>query len=210
MASESTWPPSSGLSTRTVSRSDAILTLAASITISAPAEQVFATILDTSTYPSWCTFVPRVGIKSQPSGVDSSSQILHLGTSFTFYAVMDSSKPNKEAATNLHIMDISTPEKQSEYIPKDVLESDRTYTADLGRVYRVAWGGHEGFFTGVLRFERFHEIIVTGQNECEVRNWEIMGGILAHAVKWLYKDTLQKKFEDWNRELKAFCEKDKM
>lgn len=210
MASDSIWPPSAGLSTPTVPRAHSILSLASSIKISAPAQQVFRVILDTSTYPSWCTFVPRVAINSQPREEDPSSQTLHLGTTFTFYAVMDPSKPHKEAATNLVVTDISTPENQSAYISKETLENDASFTANLNSVYRVSWAGDGRLFPMVLKSERFHEIIITKDNECEVRTWEVMGGVLARAVRWLYQDTLDDRFNDWNANLKNFCEKTAM
>lgn len=207
MASETAWPPSSGLSTPTVSRADAILTLASSITISAPADQVFNVLLDTTTYPSWCTFIPRVVVNSQPPGIDPSSLVLHLGTEFTFYAIMDASKPHKDNATHLRILDMSTPERHSQRITKETLENDQSYASDLNKVYRVSWGCDGKFTSMEPRVERIHEIVVIGKNECEVRNWEVMSGVLARAVKWLYKDNLQGKFEEWNKDLKTFCEK---
>ena len=57
-----------------------------------------------------------------------------------------------------------------------------------------------------LRTERFHEIILRGEQECEVRTWEVMGGVLARTVKWLYQDTLDKKFKLWCEDLKKVSE----
>lgn len=132
--------------------------------------------------------------------------MLHLGTKFTFYAIMGSSGSSKGTPRNLSIFDISTPDKPSDYVPTKTLEGDASYTTDLSRVYRVSWGGGGGLFEVGPRSERFHEVIVTGPNECEVRCWEIMGGVLARVVGLMYKDTLQKKFEDWNKDLKGYCE----
>ena len=108
--------------------------------------------------------------------------------------------------TQLRVTDISTPDERSTYIPADVLAKDGTYTSDLGSVYRIAWKGDGGFAAKGLRSERFTEVIVRGESECEVRTWELMGGILARTVKWFYKDTLNKRFEDWARDLKTFSE----
>jgi hypothetical protein len=44
-----------------------------------------------------------------------------------------------------------------------------------------------------MKLERFHEVVVTGKNECEVRASEIMSGILLEVVKLMYKDTLKGK-----------------
>ncbi|KAH8694327.1 hypothetical protein GQ44DRAFT_719469 [Phaeosphaeriaceae sp. PMI808] len=88
---------------------------------------------------------------------------------------MDDSKWHKKTATHLRVTDISTPEKPSSYIPQDTLDSDASYTANLTKVFRISWKNDGGFF---LRTERFHEIIATTQDSCEVRTWELMGGIL--------------------------------
>lgn len=203
---ETLWPPPSGLSTPIVSREDAILTTAASIEIAAPAAIVFSLVVDTASYPSWCSFVPRVTIKSQPEGTPSISKKLENGTHFTYHVVMDPSKPTKEVATHLVVTDVSTPDGPSSYIPSDVLTNDPSYTADLSKVYRISWKGDGGFFARGLRTERFHEIIATGPDSCEVRTWELMGGVLARSVKWMYKETLSKRYQDWVEDLKKACE----
>lgn len=118
---------------------------------------------------------------------------------------MEASKPQKATDTLLRVSDISTPSKQSDYVPVSLLE-DATFTADLSSVYRVAWTTEGGFVARGLRSERFHEVIVLGE-ECEVRSWECLGGVLARTVKWFYGDTLTEKFGVWMRDLKAVCEK---
>lgn len=57
-----------------------------------------------------------------------------------------------------------------------------------------------------LKSERFHEVIVLGQEECEVRTWECLGGVLARTVKWFYGETLMEKFGLWVSDLRDFCE----
>lgn len=124
-----------------------------------------------------------------------------------FAVIMDAKKPEKTTDTGLQVTDISTPEKPTEYVSKDVLEEDDSFTADLSKVYRVAWTTHGGFVARGLKSERFHEVIVTGENECEVRTWEVMGGILAYTVKWMFQSTLQEKFALWTSDLKKWSEK---
>jgi hypothetical protein len=133
-------------------------------------------------------------------------QQLRLGTSFTFHVVMDATKPNKETPTQLRVTDVSTPDIPSAYIAQDVLDSDASYTSDLRRVYRIAWSTEGGFVARGLKTERFHEIIVINDSECEVRTWENQGNILARTVKWLFQKTLQEKFQLWCDELKKYCE----
>lgn len=205
------WPPptgpDSGIYTPTVSRSEIILPTIARTAISAPAALVFSILLDTSTYPSWCTFVPRATIHTQPEGVDSSSKTFHVSTHFSFHAAMDPSKPQKSSDTELTISDISMPEAQTEYIPRSMREDPKSgYTADLSKVYRVSWKAEGGFANRGLKSERFHEVIVMGEHECEVRTWELMGGFLARTVKWFYAKTLQARFEDWCADLKKYAE----
>jgi hypothetical protein len=204
--SQETWPPSNGLSTVIVPRNEAILTTSASTHINVPASKAFDAVRNVGDYPKWNSFVPRVTIHSQPDGVPSDSQVLELGTSFTFHVIMDAGKPNKDTPTQLRITDFSTPEKHSKYITDDVLASDGSYMSDLGKVYRIAWSTEGGFVARGLRTERFHEIVVLGENECEVRTWENQGNILARTVKWLFQKTLKEKFRVWCDELKQFCE----
>jgi len=211
---ESAWPPIGGLSTPTVSAQESVFAITGSAQISAPASLVFDVLLDTSTYQEWCTFVPKVVIDEQPSSparsssneADDKSSALTVGTKFTFFAVMGG-PGSKQTPTHLVISDISTPSAPSSYIPSVTLESSPVYTTDLSTVYRVAWKGDKvDFFAKGLNTERFHEVIVRGQDQCEVRTWEVMGGVLAHAVSFMYKKTLNKKFQEWCEELKGFSE----
>ncbi|KAK4950348.1 hypothetical protein LTR10_011329 [Elasticomyces elasticus] len=201
MASSTTWPPHAGLSTVNVPRKDGILPVYASIRINAPAQDVFAALLNVSDYGKWNTFCPEVKIQGQDA------QTLQPDVPFTFYVVMNSSKPDSKTETGLRVSDISTPSSPSTYVPQSTLETDGSWTADLQKVYRVAWKSEGGFVAKGLRSERFHEVIVLGENECEVRTWEVMGGVLAHTVKWMYKQTLMDKFELWCKDLKKYCER---
>ncbi|TKA67866.1 hypothetical protein B0A55_08405 [Friedmanniomyces simplex] len=189
------WPPKAGLSTVNVPRKDAILPVYASIRIQAPAHRVFDALLRVADYERWNTFCPKVTIQTQPQKQDGqeepqSSATLQLGTAFTFYVVMNAAKPDSTTETGL----------------RATLDTDGSYTADLQQVYRVAWKSEGGFVARGLRSERFHEIIVLGAEECEVRTWEVMGGVLAHTVKWMYKQTLMEKFRLWCSDLKKYCE----
>ena len=202
------WPPPNGLTSIIVPRSSTILSMHGSAHISAPASLVFSIILDTSTYPTWNTFCPRVTIHSQPRNVPSDAQqILHKDTSLTFHVVMDASKPHSVTDISLRVTDVSTPEAQSGYVPKEVLEGDGTFERDLARVYSVAWTAEGSFLWRGLKCERWHEIREISERECEVRTWECQGGVLARVVKYMFKDVLQRKFQNWCVELKREAEK---
>ncbi|KAJ8112640.1 hypothetical protein OPT61_g5036 [Boeremia exigua] len=212
---EDAWPPKEGVSTPTVPVHESVFAVTSSTRINAPASFVFRILLDTSTYPQWCTLVPKVVVSEQcPAAAqrpddraDSKSAVLRLGTKFTFFAVMGS-PGSRQTPTHLVVSDLSTPSEPSSYIPSSTLEASSVYTPDLSKVYRVAWKGDKvDFFAKGLNTERFHEVIVRDQEQCEVRTWEVMGGVLAHTVKWLYRKTLDKKFNDWCTELQVFAEK---
>jgi hypothetical protein len=120
---------------------------------------------------------------------------------------MDTNKPNKEIPTQLRVIDVSTPEEPSKYLEEHGMQDDPSFTADLGKVYRISWKTEGGFLWRGLRTERFHEIVVLGAEECEVRTWELMGGILAHTVKWIYQEALKKWYGVWCEQLKKESEK---
>jgi hypothetical protein len=197
------WPPSK-LATTTVSHKDAVLTTTGSVRIEAPAAKVYETLLNVGDYQSWNTWIPKVTIKSQPEGVADSDTTLHLDTLFVFHVIMDAKKPQSETPTELRMSDISTPDRPSDYVRGELLSEEHGFTPDASKVYRMAWKS-EGGFPGLFA-ERFHEIIPTGENSCEVRTWEVMKGVLAYTVKWLYAKTLREKFVLWCQDLKSKCE----
>ena len=204
MASQRSWPPSSGLTTVNVPREAAVLTTSASVRVSAPANVVFDAVLKAAEYGQWNTFAPKVVIHNQPNGEEDGQ--LHAGTLFTLHVVMDEKKPQSFTPTQLIVTDISTPEHPSDYVAKDLRERNDSFTADLKSVYSIGWKCEGGFASKGLRTERFHEVVSLGPNECEVRTWECQGGVLAYTVRWLYKKTLEGKFQLWCNDLKKFCE----
>jgi hypothetical protein len=203
MATTDSWPPKQGLGTVSVLRKDAsFATHAPATRIKAPAKLVFDILCHVDGYAEWNTWIPTVHIVEQPEGTPKDSKILELGTRFVFDVIMSSSMT---VPTSLKICDISTPEKPSSYVPEDILK-DGSFTEDLSTLYRIAWKSDGGLFSRGLIAERFHEIIIISDDECEVREWEAQGGMLASTVKFMYKKTLDKKFAQWNEELKKAAE----
>ena len=97
---------------------------------------------------------------------------------------------------------------RNSYIDQKTLEEDPGYFSDLSKLYRISWTT-EGLFVKLgVRSERFHEILVLGENECEVRTWECQAGMAARAVKWMFKDTLARGFQSWCDGLKKQSEQD--
>lgn len=211
---EAPWPPKV-ITTPTVSAEHGVVSVTGSGTINAPASFVFDILLDTSTYPEWCTLVPRITVREQPASamppadgaVGGASPIIQRGTKLTLHAVMGD-PGSKESPSQMIVSDVSTPSNPSSYISAATLSACPVYTADLSRVYRVAWKGDKIDFIGKnMNVERFNEIVIKGDEQCEIHSWEVMGGILAHPVKWLYQKTLNRKFDEWCIGLKAYAEK---
>lgn len=211
MSENMAWPPSSGLTTQIVPRKDAIFQMSYSTIVRAPAPLVFDAVLHVAEYPSWNTWVPSARILTNPTTAEPNSDAddlsrMRIGSVMIFDVVMDANKPNKIRPTPLKVVNISTPSAPTSYISPAMLE-DPTFTADLSKVYRVSWTGHGGLYALGMSLERFHEVIISGENECEVRTWEIMSGPLARVVKLMYRNTLMKKVGLWCEDLKKRCEK---
>ncbi|KAK4615469.1 hypothetical protein CLAFUW4_10576 [Fulvia fulva] len=215
-----TWPPAAGLCSPTVPRQDAVFQSSGSCRINAPAALVFENVLRIQDYEKWNSFVPEARIvKQQFSRPDLSpdeqaaeaSDFSHMKKDciMHFSAVMNSAKPENKNQIELLVTDISTPDKPSDYLDAETL-TDPAYTSDLSKLYRISWKSHGGFVTKGLRTERFHEIIVLGENECEVRTWEVYGAVLAYTVKWMYQKTLNEKFQLWADDLKKYSEQQAM
>ena len=203
MTERAAWPPKAGPTSLLVPRDAAVLTTAASTRIAAPAEAVFHALVEVDNYRKWNTFVPKVTIHEQATGKEDDN--LHVGTLFTFHVIMDEKKPHSETPTQLLVTDISTPKQPSNYLTEHILKDD-SFTADLSSVYRISWKCEGGFASKGLKTERYHEVISLGPNECEVRTWENQAGILAYTVRWMFKKTLEQKFQLWCDDLKKYCE----
>ncbi|KAJ4362876.1 hypothetical protein N0V83_009993 [Neocucurbitaria cava] len=211
MSHAKSWPPPEGLTSKIVSRKDAILQLSYSTNVHAPASLVLDTVLHVAQYPKWNTWVPSARIVTQASSSEpdfdpNDLSHMRIGSIMQFDVVMDANKPNKITPTPLRVVDISTPSAPTSYLSPELLD-DPTFTADTSKVYRVSWTGDGGFYSYGMKLERFHEIIVVGENDCEVRTWEIMSGILSRVVKLMYEDTLKEKVREWCEDLKKRCEK---
>ncbi|KAE8154024.1 hypothetical protein BDV25DRAFT_148503 [Aspergillus avenaceus] len=179
-------------STPNIPASSAILRIQSATLINAPPSTVWSTLIDTSTWPTWNTFVPRVTIREQPDA--STSPILQAGTKLTFHVRMDPS---------------STSEQD---VPLIVTEFDPPSAGSRGRVVWAsdftAKGSIPAFLLMAERVHEFEEVEVPGENGAvetvtEVRTWERQVGYLVYAVRWMYGGKLQGFFENWVSELKG-------
>jgi hypothetical protein len=162
--------------------------------------------LNATDYAKWNTWIPSVQIIAQPESSNGDDGYMRIGTTMNFIVIMDASKPEKKTTTPLKVVDICTPEAPTDYLSSEML-ADPTFTADLNKVYRVSWTGRSGgVMWWAMQLERFHEVIVRGEDECEVRTWEVMGGVLTRVVKLMYEKTLEEKLGLWCGDLKTYCE----
>ncbi|OJJ33940.1 hypothetical protein ASPWEDRAFT_184488 [Aspergillus wentii DTO 134E9] len=191
-------------STPNIAACDAVLHISSSAFIDTSSQKVWDNLIDTSTWPSWNTFCPRVTIREQPnSNPDTAlSPILQHGTKMTFHVHMDpsSTKPQTEQAAVLVVTEFSPPD------------------ADTHKPGRIVWAGDStakgAFPASLLTAERVHEVVdieVQGEDGqmrkgTEVRNWEAQVGYLVYVVRWMYGTQLKKNFETWVRDLKGYVE----
>ncbi|KAJ5549212.1 hypothetical protein N7513_006446 [Penicillium frequentans] len=189
-------PQNADRATPTIEAAKATLHIGSSIFIAAPSTVVWAALTDTSTWPSWNEFIPRVTITSQPAKDDSTTElspILQKGTKMTFHVRMDptSDKPQKANDTQLMVTELEAPNPETNTPGRIVWVSDSEAPG--------------GFSPSLLTAEREHEIKEV-EGGCEVRNWENQIGWLVYAIKWMYGKRLEANFDLWVQDLKRFVE----
>lgn len=210
-------PTNATRATPTIPAENATLHIGSSTLISAPSSKVWAALTDTSTWPTWNSFVPRVTIRSQPdtpahqaptdpegptqqqqaqaepSTSTALSPILQKGTKMTFHVRMDptSTKPQASRDVGLVVTEFQPPNPETRAAGRIVWAADYEAAGSMPR--------------SLLAAERVHEV-VDAEGGTEVRNWEAQAGWAVYAVKWLYGKKLQTLFEGWVDELRGFVE----
>ncbi|KAF7590735.1 hypothetical protein BBP40_002473 [Aspergillus hancockii] len=193
-------------STPNILASDAVLHIESAALIDAPSQDVWDALIDTSTWPSWNTFVPRVTIREQPESksqsLDALSPVLQAGTKMTFHVHMDpsSSKPQSAQDVPLVVTEFEPPSASPQKPGRIVWAGDVTAKGSLP--------------ASLLTAERVHEVEeveIQGEDGqvkriTEVQNWEVQVGYLVYVVRWLYGVQLKKNFETWVQDLKQYVE----
>lgn len=163
-----------------------ILCPSACSTIQASATHVFHVLIDVSKYPAWNSFCPSAELESNGNEL---LDRLPIGTQITEHVRMTPTSSLRKQ--KVVVTSFSAP---------DVGESSQT------DVYKICWQA-KGIPRSLLRADRTMEVVMTESgNTCEFRSWEFMAGPLAYAVKLMYGDTLQARFEDWAADLKSYAE----
>ncbi|OOG00205.1 hypothetical protein ASPCADRAFT_204100 [Aspergillus carbonarius ITEM 5010] len=189
--------------TPNIAASDAVVHIEGIALIDAPLQDVWDTLLDTSTWPSWNKFVPAVTIRQQPEphATQVVSPILQTGTEMTFHVNMNptSSQPQPRQDAPLIVTERHPP----------------TSNKKLGRIVWVTDAAAQGrIMASLLSAERVHELCEVEVQDAdgrmrrmtEVRTWEAQIGTLAYVVRWMYGARLVECFELWVQNLKEFLE----
>ena len=155
---------------------------------------------------------------------------IQVGTKMTFHCRMKmptSFIPDREV--QVIVTEVSRPDDASDYDspftaaalgadPDRAAELQRSATHTLSKtgVYRIVWTlstPYSGVKTPpkfLLQAQRVHEIrsVVRGdgKEECVYEDWECQRGMLAKTVKKNYGPYLEKRFEEWGKGLKEYCE----
>ena len=163
-------------------------TVTASATIKASMQPILDALLDTSLWPQWNNFVPRVTFSKAPEDADDSER-LRPGVLFTEH--VDMAGRGRSTIVKMKLLMTSLDE---------ITESGR-------HGFRVVWLG-KGYPSWALRTERVHEIYNSDSSDETVYDvYETFSGPLAWAVKFFVGKTLVKRFGQWNGELKGFVER---
>jgi len=175
-------------STPNVHISQAVLIVGSSTSISgADPKAVWDTLINTSTWPQWNSFCPRVTIREQPtpsvadgdnaSAVTPLSPVLQLGTRMTFHVDMDSSTPSYSAKKENNGSDGAGDQLKRKLRPTSfvvtLFEPPGSSAKEPGR---IAWAvdptGPGGFPPWLHSAERVHEIYQEEEEEGIVEETE--------------------------------------
>ncbi|KAI4288388.1 MAG: hypothetical protein L6R35_002350 [Caloplaca aegaea] len=169
-------------------------TVRAVTSINATSSTVLGALLDTSKYPTWNRFVPRVTF-SDVSDTDAqgSQQKTQLAEGLTFTEHVDmfgNGKPSGLVKMKLLMTALEKSESNS------VEKTD----------YKVVWLG-KGYPDWALRSERVHSIISNSDGTTTYNVFETFSGPLALLLRLFLGPTLVKRFKQWNEELGNHAER---
>ncbi|KAI4114571.1 MAG: hypothetical protein LQ345_004672 [Seirophora villosa] len=170
-------------------------TVRAVTSIKAASSTVLRTLLDTSMYPDWNRFVPRVTFSDvSDAGADATHSKTQLARGVTFIEHVDMSGNGKPSGLVKMKLLMTALEK---------LESNSMEKTD----YKVVWLG-KGYPDWALRSERVHAILSNTDGTTTYDVFETFSGPLALLVRLFVGPTLVRRFKQWNEELAQYAEKE--
>lgn len=170
-------------------QSGAAFTVRAITIIKADSSTVLKTLVDTSKYPAWNRFVPRVNFPNTSAGTPQSDGHLQEGVLFTEHVDMyGNGKPSGLVKMKLLMTVLEETENSG------------------GKDYKVVWLG-KGYPDWALRSERVHQISRNSDGTTTYNVFETFSGPLALLVRLFVGGSLVKRFKQWNEELGQYAEK---
>ena len=170
------------------SQSRPAFTVTATVTINAKPQPALDALLDTSTWPQWNKFVPYADLLDVPN---------------------DSSAPQRLKPNIMFVEHVDMAGKgRPTFVKMKLLMTSLDEINDSGRSgFKAVWLG-KGYPDWALRTERVHELYQTAEGEGTIYHvYETFSGPLAFLVKLFVGQTLVKRFQQWNTELRDFVEK---
>lgn len=165
-------------------------TIRAVVRIEATPSVILDHLLNTSNYPSWNNFVPRVTLLNATRKANASDSIEKLkeGTLFTEHVDMyGHGKPSGLVKMRLLMTAM-----------EEFGDGDK-------KISRVVWLG-KGYPDWALRSERVHLVACNDDGSCNYVVWETFSGPLALLVRLFVGAVLVRRFRQWNQELKQYSE----
>lgn len=165
------------------SQTGSAFTVRAVTTIRATPTEVLESLVDTSKYPAWNNFVPKVDLPSSSHG--------RLGADVLFTEHVDMFGQGKPSGLVTMTLLMTTLQEKDEH--------------NGSKSFEVVWLG-KAYPSWALRSERVHKISCDDQGISTYDVWETFSGPLAVLVRLLVGNTLVKRFKQWNEELKDHTE----
>ncbi|KAI4256322.1 MAG: hypothetical protein L6R42_006292 [Xanthoria sp. 1 TBL-2021] len=165
------------------SQTGSAFTVRAVTTVEATPTAVLESLLDTSKYPAWNNFVPKVDLPSPSNG--------RLAADVLFTEHVDMFGQGKPSGLVKMKLLMTTLEEKDEHNGTKSFEA-----VWLGKAY-PDWA---------LRSERVHAISCDSQGVTTYDVWETFSGPLAVFVRLFVGSILVKRFKQWNEELRDHTE----
>ncbi|KAL8726877.1 MAG: hypothetical protein Q9166_006429 [cf. Caloplaca sp. 2 TL-2023] len=172
------------------SQTGSAFTVRAITTINATPTAVLDSLLNTSGYPAWNNFVPKVAF-SGASKSDASYPKGRLGPGILFAEHVDMYGQGKPSGL-IKMKLLMTTMKEVD-------------GRNGSKSYEVVWLG-KGYPSWALRSERVHAISCDQNGVTTYDVWETFSGPLAFLVRLFVGKALVKRFRQWNEELKSHTE----
>ncbi|KAI4265919.1 MAG: hypothetical protein L6R38_009082 [Xanthoria sp. 2 TBL-2021] len=165
------------------SQTGSAFTVRAVTTVEATPTAVLESLLDTSKYPAWNNFVPKVDLPSPSNG--------RLAADVLFTEHVDMFGQGKPSGLVKMKLLMTTLEEKDEH--------------NGTKSFEVVWLG-KAYPDWALRSERVHAISCDTQGTTTYDVWETFSGPLAVFVRLFVGSILVKRFKQWNEELRNHTE----